>query len=445
MSNLPVLLDGVEHRDITIEDEELCIDRQRILFRGKDDCVCLELATDGAKRRLITSYYIGVDWLCGSELAVRVQPKFNGDVHQVDHLAMLFGSLKHADVAPFALELYQIDFDAPTIPVRRQDDSLTPFLVAHFLYLLQSLVRRGLKKGYNSIAKELHGKVKGKIEVGQTLRQGTFRQRPLVVACRYDEFSFDIPENRTLKRALSFARRFLGVYPAFEAALAPVLGYCEPAFALVSDVENGKQVTKRAPNPLYRAYDETLRMAHMLLRRFGNSMTHVQADANGLVAVPPHWIDMSKLFELYVLGLLKDRYGKDVRYENQQQSASYGLPDYTLNAAGGEPWIVDAKYKPRYQKEGGYHIEDIRQLSGYAHDKGVLSDLGIAEENMPASYVSCLIIYPEKLADADLVPNESSVDIIPPAEQMKDYAIGRFTRFYKLALRLPQPGSKPRG
>ena len=80
---------------------------------------------------------------------------------------------------------------------------------------------------------------------------------------------------------------------------------------------------------------------------------------------------MSKLFELYVLGLLKDKYGDKILF---QAKGSYGNPDYLL-IDDMQPLIIDAKYRPTYQQDKNlsYIIEDIRQISGYARDVGILT------------------------------------------------------------------------
>ena len=85
----------------------------------------------------------------------------------------------------------------------------------------------------------------------------------------------------------------------------------------------------------------------------------------------PFWIDMSKLFELYVYSLLKDEYGKTILYQKQ---GTYGQPDFL---EVDKRLIIDTKYKEYYkedwsdlsQSEKDNIAKDIRQLSGYARDR----------------------------------------------------------------------------
>jgi 5-methylcytosine-specific restriction enzyme subunit McrC len=87
-----------------------------------------------------------------------------------------------------------------------------------------------------------------------------------------------------------------------------------------------------------------------------------------------------------------------------------------------EKLIIDTKYKSCYSKNE-YNIEDIRQLSGYARDKGVLKKLRIDDEKV----VDCVIIYP------DNSKSESFED-----RQLKnEEEINSFTKFYKCGIKLP--------
>lgn len=428
---------GKEHESIAVPAGQM-VERPEVLFAGNTDKQCLMLKHEGEKRYLQTGYYVGADWLQMGELAVRVQPKLNDTAYQIDHIAMLFGCLKHPEVAAFAGELYQLDLEAPFISVPGQDDLLTPMLVAHFLHLLREVVRQGLKKGYNPVVRELRGRVKGKIEVGRTLRQGVFRQRPLVTVCSYEEFSVDIPENRLLKQALGFAQRYVQGFRSFADNLSPIAEFCEPAFTAVGDEAASPHTVATPHNPLYRTYNEALRVGTLLLKRFGYSLTHTIPVQGTTVQVPPHWIDMAKLFELYVLGLLQDRFGsRAVLYEKEQAKGHFGLPDFLL--PGKQPWIIDAKYKRWYQEER-YAIDDIRQLSGYARDRKVLERLGLAaNEAQNEAVVRCLIVYPDRLdMDNEVVTGEQVVKKIPRRKKLSKFEMQWFTRFYKLAVQLPR-------
>lgn len=146
---------------------------------------------------------------------------------------------------------------------------------------------------------------------------------------------------------------------------------------------------------------------------------------------------MAKLFELYVLGLLQDRFGsRAVLYEKAQAKGHFGLSDFLL--PGKQPWIIDAKYKRWYQEER-YAMDDIRQLSGYARDRKVLERLGlVAKDAQDEAVVRCLIVYPDRLEEEDeAVSSKLLVKKIPKRKKLSKFEMKWFSRFYKLAVKLP--------
>ena len=233
-------------------------------------------------------------------------------------------------------------------------------------------------------------------------------------------------ENRYLKKALIFVNRYLSVYfqddNVLKSMLTPTLNYCLSSFQDIDDNVNDKFIRGFKNNVFFKEYNVALHLAEQILRRFGYNIKSITDYKIQYAKVPPFWIDMSKLFELYVLGQLKEKYFNRLLYGSKDAGGNYGLPDYLLFSE--HPMIIDAKYKPSYQT-GQYDIEDIRQLSGYSRDKGVLAKLGIAPSQFVNSVVNCMVIYPDQSSSEDLF--ENTVEPI----------IG-FVNFYKRAVRLPQ-------
>ena len=134
---------------------------------------------------------------------------------------------------------------------------------------------------------------------------------------------------------------------------------------------------------------------------------------------------MSKLFELYTLGLLKNKYGDKILF---QAKGSYGNPDYLL-VDDMQTLIIDAKYRPTYQQDGllSYIIDDIRQISGYARDVGILDKLGYhTVEKQSSKVVSCVVIYTDQ-NEGDKLPNSLTAG----------KSIEGFTKFYKVPIAVP--------
>lgn len=392
-----------------------------ILFKQKDDCKCIEITQDGFGKRLNVNYYIGTDWLVKNELAVYVEPKLNDQTQQTDYLKMLFSSLRHSDVAIHTSNLYEIKFDDPFIEIEQQRDLLTPLLVVHFLQVVKTIVRKGLKKSYYKVESNLHARIKGKVLVAQTLKQNVLKNRPIKTCCQYEEFGYNCKENQILKKTLGFVQQYLSLFPDYSTLVSPVLNYCLPAFQEVDENVDLWQLRGIKHNSFYKEYKEALHISSLILKRFGYTAKSIEALHNKTVKVPPFWIDMPKLFELYVLGLLKEKYFNHIKFQIQ---GTYGQPDFVL-VNENDKVIIDTKYKRKYQQEQ-YQADDIRQLSGYARDTKILAKLGYSSaEEQQDKVIDCLIIYPDQTASDKL------------ADNLKETPIDGFTRFYKMAIKLP--------
>ena len=78
---------------------------------------------------------------------------------------------------------------------------LTPVLIAQFLTFLKAIVRKGLKKNYYKVEKNLVNKVRGKILIGKQMKLNTFKNQHSKVYCEYQEYGIDSAENRYLKKS----------------------------------------------------------------------------------------------------------------------------------------------------------------------------------------------------------------------------------------------------
>lgn len=391
-----------------------------ILFKQREDCKCIEITQDSTSKKLNSNFYIGTDWLSKNEIAVYVAPKLNDEAQQTDYLKMFFSCLRHSDVATYTKNLYEIKFEEPYIEIEQKQDLLTPLLVVQFLQLVKTIVRKGLKKSYYKVEHNLNAKIKGKVLVAQTLKQNIIKNKPTKTFCQYDEFGFNSIENRILKRTLVFVQKYLALFSDYSKLASPVINYCLPAFHEVDENIDLKTLKGITHNSFYKEYKEALHISSLILKRFGYNIKEIDTLHNKIVKVPPFWIDMPKLFELYVLGMLKDKYFNNINFQIQ---GTYGQPDFVF-VSDNVKMIIDTKYKRKYQQEK-YQAEDIRQLSGYARDTKVLSKLGYITAEEQDKVIDCLIIYPDQTASDKL------------ADDLKEKQISGFTRFYKMAIKLP--------
>ncbi len=386
---------------------------------------CVQVVYGRESLSLKMSYFIGADWLVKNQQAIYVAPKINKGLQEVDYLGMLQSCLTHGDIAKNTKDLYHIKLNEPFIEIDQQMDLLTPLLIMQFLQILKSLVKKGLKQSYYKVERNLNSRVKGKVLIAQNIKKNIVRNRVTNTFCSYEEFGFDSIENRALKHTLSFVRRYLSQYPEYLGSMKCLINYCTPAFERVSDEVNLHELKAVKRNSFYKEYQEALKLSKIILKRFGYHISEIDNSTVEKISVPPFWIDMSKLFELYVLGLLKDKYGDKILF---QAKGSYGNPDYLL-IDEIEPLIIDAKYRPAYQKDNriSYIIEDIRQISGYARDVGILDKLGYhTVEEQLSSVVSCVVIYTDQDEEDKL-----------PDSLIAGKSIEGFTKFYKVPISVP--------
>ena len=383
--------------------------------RTNDEEVCLQ-----------AGYYIGALWLVKHHKFVYIEPKMNkkqiaeGSSSQeewaeIDYLKMLL-SITGLDPKD-TQDLIKIYWDEPPITIEQQKDTLTPFLMVQFLLLLKRIVCKGLKKSYYTVEENLNSRIKGKIQLAKHLKQNVFKNKLTAHVCRYQEFGMDSLENRFLKKVLQFIISFKNMHPNYFAgndkSICELITYCSPHFELISEEINIENLKKLTTNTFFREYEETIRIGKHILKRFSYNITETTQQK---VTIPPFWIDMPKLFELYVYKKLQEQFGREaVTYH---LTADYTELDFLLNTSEYK-MVIDAKYKPIY--EDSRVIDDIRQVSGYARLTEVYKKLGLENSN---ELIDCLIIYPSLEENKEL--NFKKLDTI------KSYA-----KIYKQSISIP--------
>lgn len=405
---------------------------------------CLQQREDGGYD-CQTHYYIGLDWLEIGKKSIYVAPKIN---HQsdvvIDHLSMLFEALEEPENIKHLDGLCEVDFDQPMIKVEQQkNDDLTIFLIAGFLQILKHIVKVGLKKQYYIEKKILKGRVKGKINISESINHSISKQTQLDNVCSYQVFGVNHTENKLLKKACKVAERYLELYSAqiqkqHFSELKHVINYIRPAFRQVNDDVDHNMIKMVKPNPFYKTYEEALKLAQLILKRMAYNSSFQKEQ---LVATPPYWIDMSKLFELYVFKKLREIYPKTgaVKYHMRSNRQELDFVVDTENVFGEKiQLIVDAKYKPRYEING-IGMDDARQLSGYTRLRKIYDLFKIQPVNDHYPVLDAMIIYPHQLQiDAELAKNITVIKY----EHLKRLGVlrndSKYVQFYKLGIKLPE-------
>lgn len=359
-------------------------------------------------------------------MAVQVSPKMN-DGMEIDYVRMLNDALCESENFDHLKDLVTIKFDKPSVRIQQNKDLLSIFIVTEFLNVLQHIVMKGLKKGYIAIEKNLHNKVKGHILVGRNIIHNLTKGKVTDNICRYQIYDVDTQENRILKKALCFCSDILKVYQhALDVSvLQKKIKFIKPHFENVGSDVSTKTIKCFKGNPVFREYNLAIEFAQLLMHRFSYDITLVGRKE---ISTPPFWIDMSKLFELYVYHHLRNVFTEkgEVQYH---VNAHYQELDYLLHPKEwANPYVIDAKYKPRYKQQGGISIDDAREVAGYARLSKIYNELGLDENTAPP--IKCLIIYPDQEKEEDFAFTRES--------EPRFDAISGYIRMYKVGIRLPE-------
>lgn len=398
---------------------EIC--SRTVYFPGRSDKdpPCFRLTVDTWGRgQLETNYFIGADWLEVGNHALFVLPKLDSSQkHRTDFLRMLEIALETEEGLMDSEKLYFIDSDEPEIELAKKDDLLTPLLVVRYVNLLRSIVKKGLIKGYKPVKRRLSSKVKGKVLVSQTIKEKLGSGSTVGTHCQFEEYGTDIPSNRLLKKALGVAMHYLDEKgnSADLSRLRLKVSVIREAFAQVGDQFDVAKDQTMQFNPFFREYEEASKLAKAILKGRGHQI--LDRGERQTVFVPPFWIDMSRLFELYVFSLLQKRSDFSTRYhfKSHKKELDYLMKGERLRM------VADAKYKSKYERSKD--LADMRQLSGYSRLIDVYKELDVSHDQV----IDCLVLYPDQNdGHADL----SNVDL-------KKEAISEYVGFYKVAVRLP--------
>ena len=169
---------------------------------------------------------------------------------------------------------------------------LLPSIIAFFARTLANTLARGLLRSYRPEEERLIA-LRGRIDVASQFRQAG---APLPVACRYDEYTPDIFENRYAKAAARLAVRVPGVKAEDRRRLLQQLAALEE----VLDAPVRADDLDRLPFTRLNAhYKPALRLARLLL----SNLTLV--DQRGDRSASSFLVDMNQLFEDFVTQRLR--------------------------------------------------------------------------------------------------------------------------------------------
>lgn len=395
--------------------------------RGREENeLCLKLQRIGEDVYATGSYFVGIDWLKENEVGIQVSPKMN-DGFEIDYVRMLNDALCEKENYEHLKDLVTIKFDKPSIKINQNQDLLSIFLITEYLTLLQKIVKKGLKKSYYMLEDNLSNKVKGKILAAKNIRKNLTRGNITDNYCSYQVYDVDSYENQILKKALSFCIKQLDIYQyALDVScLKEKARQISPHFNKVSDDVSVKHIKTFKANPIYKEYKEAIEFAQLILKRYSYNITLAGKKE---IETPPFWIDMSKLFELYIFHHLRKVFTQKNEIIYHVKTHHNQELDFLLKPEKWpEPYVIDAKYKPKYKFLGGITIDDAREIAGYARLSSIYKILGLDEETVPP--IKCLIIYPDQDKEEEFTFDRYEEPIFDK--------VSGYIRFYKIGIKLP--------
>lgn len=360
------------------------------------------------------SYVIGAQWLDKEKKSMPLVVTPKDGCESIDFLSMFSTCFKSGISAEDFSRIYGVDLDQPRIRAPQLKSVLSPLLVAHFLTVIEKIIRRGLKRDYVEIENNLR-KVRGRIDIARNEQKNIIPKRYDRITCKHQEYSVNTPENRLLKKALLFSRQIL-YSTAISRSLEPLQQTVNQFLAFFHGIDDQIEVWEVSEikhHKIFREYKEAVRLAQMILQRYDYSIARVGVSGE---YTPVFWLDMSLLYEHYVYGLLKDAYGDKIQY---QKCGYTGYPDFICY----DPIIVmDTKYIPRFDKSN-VDTYIARQLSAYSRDRRLFNDE--PKENIP-----CLIIFPKVGEALNPFKKKSLFDLLTEEDK-------HLWQFYRIAVPLP--------
>lgn len=364
-----------------------------------------------------SSYYVGAAWLKKNSRPLVVRPK----IDNIDFLGIFSDALMDNVSPAYFQKAYSINLDAPFIEDRTLNAVLTPLMVAHFLSVMRLLLASGLKRSYIIREENLKNKVRGHILPLRNLQKNILRGHAEKAICRFQEYSYDYPENRLLKRGLLAAESLLVALRVPNNALLQLVRKCLLSFNGISSDITPQAVKSIRRDKLHGEYPDAINLAKRILARTDFAISKSSSTSH---RVPEFAIDMSRIFEFHVLSVLRRHFiGQRILF--QEYAGIMGRADYIVPSA---QLIVDAKYKPDYtQKSSDILRADIRELAGYSRSQRIRNILKV-EDN---SEIPCLIIYPNGSYSGEL-QILSEQPILSQSEPMPG-----INSFYTLGIPIP--------
>ena len=339
------------------------------------------LEYDEENEKIKTDYYIGYRWIEKNKILLKVTAKKN-----VDYFKMFKECLKDEIVVKKIHKTYEVFPNEPLIEVKKEE--ITPFIVLHFLTLVQKITKKGLKRGYKRVEENISSKIKGRILISKNIKHNLSKSQLHKNYCKYEKYSIDFLENQILKSAILACKRLIAKqnFVEVETWIRELLIH----FEFVSDKKiKYYDFFKVKHSPFFKEYKKAFELAKLIFKRV-EIFKEKSNDETGKIF--PYQIKMPELFERYVELKLREA---GIKYidGNEKAVANCKLrPDFLLTE---EKIILDAKYKFWYYKHDECNEnfkKDLQQLAIYSIDNKIRELLNIEDDKI----AEIVIVYPNE-------------------------------------------------
>ena len=262
--------------------------------------------------------------------------------------------------------------------------SLSDLLVHVLLNATDNILKRGMTQGYSVFGEEIDG-IKGKVNIGETLKLGRYRQGRIF--CQYDELTSDILINQIIYSTLLDSAKIAGLFDENKDRIAKTLRRMPQTKRIQITEHTLKTVKLRRNNTHYKFVLNVCRLLHQT------------ALPNESLAGRLEFLDimedeqlMNRIFEKFLMNFYKQECRQDFPEVSRSyirfQLTPYGMTfakstdeayallpimetDVTLyNPKTKKKIILDAKYYKdtlvsRYSEKGKIRRNHLSQILSY--------------------------------------------------------------------------------
>jgi 5-methylcytosine-specific restriction enzyme subunit McrC len=239
-------------------------------------------------------------------------------------------------------------------------------IISRFLDSLDVLTRRGFSKCYVEEEANLLC-VKGRILIRENLKLNPILHHKIF--CRFSDFTSDTTENKVIKYTLYHLLKAKLDSKLLQKRIKQALHLFDQVSFVTVSVKNFPQIRYTRLNEHYKPI---INLCYLIIQ---NLTLNLQE--NGEIRYSSFLVDMNRLFENFLLGLLKKNLkGFSVRGSGKD-SGEYSLdlasemtqkPDIIISKEDSDILVIDAKYK-QLNSDDNNQVEiitsDVRQVWSY--------------------------------------------------------------------------------